>query len=44
MKITVKENDINDILQTFRELLLSSSAHLQLEQQMFQVVGMTAFV
>jgi len=27
MKITPKENDTNDILQTFRQLLLSSSVH-----------------
>jgi len=27
LKITANENDINDILQTFRLLLLSSSVH-----------------
>jgi len=30
MKITANENDINDILQTFRQLLLSSSVHCKL--------------
>jgi len=30
MKITASENDTNDILQTFRELLLSSSVHCKL--------------
>jgi len=27
MKITANENDANDMLQTFRQLLLSSSVH-----------------
>jgi len=30
MKITANENDINDILQTFLELLLSSSVHMMM--------------
>jgi len=30
MKITANENDTNDILQTFRSLLLSSSVHCKL--------------